>query len=68
MRLVGQVVIAAIVDVDGRVARPKVLKGAQPILDNLAMDAVSHWTFEPASCDENPIPVYLGVTVTFSLK
>jgi periplasmic protein TonB len=62
----GTVVIEAVIDVDGRVTRPRLLKSI-PLLDAAALDAVKQWEFKPAMRDGRPVPVTVKLSVEFVL-
>lgn len=63
----GVVVLEAVIDPTGHVARVKVLHG-HPLLDSAAIEAVSQWIYEPVLLQGKPIPVILTVTVRFTLS
>jgi TonB family protein len=67
--LQGTVIIEAIIEKNGCVFDPLVLKSAGTELDRQAIFAVSQWRYEPATfLDGRPVRVYLTVTVTFNLR
>jgi outer membrane biosynthesis protein TonB len=45
-----------------------VLRGAHPLLDPAALEAVRHWRYRAASVGTRPVAVYLQVVITFSLR
>ena len=63
----GVVIIEAVIDAAGNVARASVLRG-QPLLDQAALDAVKQWQFEPTHINGVPTPVIMTVTVNFTLQ
>jgi protein TonB len=63
----GIVIIEATIDVRGRVADARVLRGV-PILDEAALEAVRQWVYTPTLLDGVPTPVIMTVTVNFRLK
>ena len=67
-RMQGVVILEAIITKEGSVADVRVLRGINPLLDNAAMRAVQQWKYKPATFNGRPVPVYLTVTVTFTLQ
>jgi TonB family protein len=67
-RLTGIVIVEVIVDQEGCVRRPRVVKGLPMGLDKTALDAVRNWTFEPAVFQGKPVPVYYVLTINFTLQ
>jgi TonB family protein len=63
----GIVILEAMTDEKGNVARVKVLKSI-PELDQAAMDALKQWKYEPTIIDGKPTPIVFTVTVRFKLK
>ena len=66
--LQGVVIIEVIIDQEGCVRHPRVLKGLPFGLDRAALTAVQSWTFQPATLEGHPRAVYYVLTVPFSLK
>lgn len=64
-KIAGTLILEVIVDQEGCVRRPRVLKGLPMGLDKAAMDAVRHWTFKPAILEGEPVAVYYTLTVSF---
>jgi protein TonB len=64
----GIVVLEAIIGADGAVRDVRVLRGASPLLDPGALEAVRRWRYRPARVGGRPVAVYLNVVVTFSLR
>ncbi|MFI5119896.1 MAG: energy transducer TonB [Thermoanaerobaculia bacterium] len=64
----GVVLLKAIIGADGSVRDVRVLKAASVLLDPAALEAVRRWRYLPARVGKRPVPVYLDVVVTFSLK
>jgi len=62
----GVVIVLALVDVNGRVART-VLYHSTPPLDAGAVQAVEQWRFKPAMSNGQPVPVWIAVPVKFML-
>ena len=63
----GTVVIRAIVGTDGKVHDPRVVRSLGWGLDEKALEAVSHWVFDPATKDGRKVAVYVDVEVNFRL-
>ncbi len=66
-RVTGIVIIEALIDEDGKVARAQLLKSI-PLLDQAALDAVMQWKYTPTLLNGSPVPVVMTVTVNFSIK
>jgi len=67
-RMQGVVILEAIITKVGNVESVRILRGINPLLDNAAMRAVQQWKYKPATFNGRPVPVYLTVTVTFTLQ
>ena len=67
-RIQGVVIVEAVIDERGDVARVRVLKGLPMGLDTAAVDAVRRWKFAPATFDGRPVAVYFLLTVNFKLE
>ncbi len=67
-RIQGSVIVSAVIDKEGRVARAEVLKALPMGLDRAAIDAISEWTFEPATLRGEPVAVFYNLTVHFKLN
>lgn len=67
-RIQGVVIVEAIIDKAGKVTNVKVLKGLPMGLDQAAADAVSRWTFKPATLNGKPVAVIYNLTVNFQLQ
>ena len=52
---------------DGTVADVRVLRSADPMLDDASVVAVKQWRYRPAIFNGEPVCVYLTVTTSFSL-
>jgi protein TonB len=63
----GVVVLDAIITASGDVEEVRVLKSANPLLDDAALRAVRQWTYRPATLDGRAVRVRLTVTVTFAI-
>ena len=64
----GVVLLEAIIGADGTVRDVRVLKGAHPLLDPAALEAVRRWRYRAATIGVRPVAVYLQVVITFSLR
>jgi protein TonB len=67
-RMQGVVILEAIITKDGNVESVRILRGINPLLDNAAVRAVQQWKYKPATFNGRAVPVYLTVTVTFTLN
>ena len=64
----GEVWIEAVVDVDGTVVEPRLLRGLpDDELNARAMEAIQRWVFRPGMKDGEPVPVIAVFTVTYRL-
>jgi TonB family protein len=63
----GQVLIDALVDVNGRVSSMKVVSGPV-LLHQAAMDALRQWKYQAATLDGKAVPMHLTVTVQFRMQ
>jgi periplasmic protein TonB len=63
----GTVVLALVVAADGRPRDIRVINSLGMGLDEKAIEAVSHWKFEPAMKDNKPVSVAISVEVEFRL-
>jgi len=66
--LQGIVIVEVIIDPEGCVRHPRVLKGLPFDLDRVALTAVQSWTFQPAMLEGRPRAVHYVLTVPFALK
>lgn len=65
----GVVVLEAEIETSGRVAAVRVAQGADPRLDQAAVEAVRQWTYEPARDRAGrPVRVLFTVTLRFVLQ
>lgn len=64
----GVVILEVIVDHEGCVRHPRILKGLPMGFDYVALAAVQSWTFQPAMLEGRPRAVHYVVTVPFALK
>lgn len=67
-RLEGTLILEAVITAAGDVQDVRVLKSVNPLLDASAAQAVRQWRYRPATWNGRAVPVYLTVTVRFSLR
>ena len=69
-RIVGKVVLDAVVLSDGRVGDVKVKESLDSVygLDASAVKAMKQWEFRPGTKDGKPVAVRIAVDMTFSLR
>jgi TonB family protein len=61
----GKVVLHAVIRSNGKVGQIRVIESLNPILDQKAKAAFSHWKFAPALLKDKPIAMSVIVTVPF---
>jgi len=66
-RISGIVILEVIIDRNGDVKDPKVLKPLPFGLDQAAIDAVTQWKFRPGTLDGQPVDVIFNLTINFML-
>jgi len=66
-KLEGTVLLSLVVTANGDTADIKVTRALGSGLDEKAIEAVSQWTFEPATKDGKPVAVKIAVEVSFHL-
>lgn len=59
----GTVVIEAVIDEDGCVRQPKVVKGGETGVAPMGLRALRKWVFEPATLDGKPVRVFYVLTL-----
>jgi TonB family protein len=64
----GTVILEVIIDQEGCVRHPRILKGVPMGIDGAALIAVRSWTYQPATLEGRHVPVYYVLTVPFALK
>ena len=62
----GTVIVSALIDEEGNVKDPVVLKGHR-LLRSAALDCVSQWQYRPALVNGEAHPVRLSITINFRL-
>jgi len=65
-RVQGNVVLEAIIGIDGRVRDVRVLRSI-PLLDQAALEAVRQWEFEPTLLNGQAAAIIMSVTINFQL-
>ena len=65
-RIEGTVLVEAIITKAGLVADCRVKRSVDPHLDVAALEAVRQWRYKPALRKNQPVPVYLTVSVRFA--
>jgi TonB family protein len=66
--LQGTVILEVVVDSEGCVRNPRVLKGLPFGLNEAATAAIRSWAFEPARFQGRPVAVYYVIPVAFPAK
>ena len=64
-RVTGTVMIEGTIDKAGHLVEPRVVRSADPRLDDLALDAVRQWRFAPGTLNGEPVDVLFTVEVHF---
>ena len=67
-RPTGEVVVAAVVDVEGRVVWTGIERSAGPTLDRAVTEAVRASTFVPAILDGEPVQARVAIPFSFSMS
>jgi TonB family protein len=64
----GKVIVGCVIDEQGRLTEPKVATSSgNADLDQAALDAVSKWTFHPATLQGKPVAISYTLTINFML-
>ena len=66
-KIQGAVVVKLEVHPDGRAHNMRIERSVDPGLDRRALDAISQWTFAPATKDGEPVAVEATIEVNFRL-
>lgn len=66
-RIQGRAIVRAVIDRDGTVTSTEVVETEHEDLGVAAAEAIRTWTFEPATLEGEPVPVYYHLTVKFRL-
>ena len=67
-RLSGIVKIEAVSDSEGKVIEANVIRGAHPLLNKAAVDALKQWEYDPFIINGKPSPVRFTVVIKFQLS
>jgi len=69
-RLEGVVLLECLVATDGHVAETTVIRSLDPDygLDAKAIEAARQWRFQPGTRDGAPVPIWITIQLTFTLK
>ena len=69
-KIQGLVTLEALVLADGTVGEVRIARSLDPVfgLDREAMRAVKAWTFAPATRGGTPIPMWVSIELTFTLR
>ena len=67
-RVQGKVLLEAVVDEKGIVAKVGTLESPDPALADAAVEAVKRWTYKPATLKGKPVKVRMTITVNFKLS
>jgi protein TonB len=65
-RIMGTVILEAVLDEEGGISTVKVLSG-HPFLADAAVQAVKQWKYSPTILNGEPVPVIATITVVFRL-
>ena len=66
-RVIGLVILEALVNEEGHVENLKVLRG-HPLLNEAAMEAVQQWRYSPTELNGEPVPVLCSVDINFGQR
>jgi TonB family protein len=64
----GTVVVESVIDREGCMRKPAVVKGLPNGLTEAALDVLRLWVFSPATFDGKPVAVYYTLTVNFQVE
>jgi len=67
-RIQGVVLLQLVIDREGNVQKAEIVKGLPMGLDELAVETVKGWKYEPARRNGEPVSVYMNLTINFSLQ
>lgn len=67
-KIEGQVVVAILVDTDGKVLDTKVVKSSNEIFNEEAVAAVKQWNFKPAILNKKPVKFWYNAPIVFKLE
>lgn len=64
----GEVLVEFLVDIEGRVRNPVVVRSLNPSFDDPAITAVRQWQFEPGRIGRRPVTTRMQVPIIFQLS
>ena len=67
-RVEGKVIVGFIVDREGNVVDPAILRSVHPLLDEAALDAVRELRFRPGRQRDRPVAVRMSLPIVFRLR
>jgi TonB family protein len=67
-KISGTVLLSIVIDSSGNPGDIQVVRGLDPGLDKNAIAALSQWRFDPATRNNQPVPVQAQIQVNFELK
>ncbi len=67
-RIEGQVVVAILVNTDGKVLDTKIVKSSNEIFNEEAVAAVKQWVFKPAIQNKKPVKFWYNAPIVFKLE
>jgi len=67
-RISGEVFVTCVVRTDGTVSDAHVTKSLDPGLDKAAIEAANQYRFVPGTKDGVPVPVFVTIEMTFTLR
>jgi len=63
----GKVVVAFVLDKDGKVRAPKLVEAAHPALEGAALEALVQWKYSPARVKGRPVAMWVAQGIVFDL-
>jgi len=66
-RIEGTVVTRLLIEKDGSVSDAQVVRSLGEAFDDLAVEAVRQWSFEPATLDGEAVRVHYNITINYRL-
>lgn len=64
----GAVVVSVVIDANGRITQPKVIRSVSEHLDRAALEALEKWRYEPARLNGLAVAVYSIIELSFVLN
>jgi protein TonB len=62
------VVVSCVIDKNGRVRDPEIIKPALPPFNNEVMRVISQWRYKPGTLRGQPVETYMTLTVRFTIS